>query len=793
VDLPTYTNIWRIEKRLYKLYDFRLPAPLPITWIAVFAGITVPYVVFLVAVGLPFNHNLVWLYVLPPGVLTWLTTRPVIESKRLPELIGSQVRYLAEPRVWSRMAPAAEKEDVLVSVRVWHRYPPKARGKAVRAAKRAQRRERHVAPPHVRPSTAVNRPEEGWRVAAAQRPAAQPQRVAATSGPAHAVAPSAPSMVPRGPASNPPVPNPVANLPVANLPVAYPPVPQRSPAASPAQFRPPAPVQSQSQAQAPVQPVVQPVPHSHPAVQQPQATQPQVQSSLPQPQVQSSVPQPAVQQPPVTQPQVQPESWFERSGALPPATQPRPSVPILPGAQAAPATHPVRASFAPPAKPLAQPPKPPARPAKPVPEPAAREHLADEAAAPKPSAVQLVAAVQPVIGSWKPRPAPLMPAAPASPAVEQPPPVEPSAAAKSPTPVEPPALVEQPAAAVEPPPIATQGPAERPPVATQAPAEQPAAAVEVETPASPLEVSHDVADHWYTPDTALPELTPATLSRPSTPSAPAPPKPPGPAARVLDLDEERPVPSIERALSAPNARRDLSWRRRVKVVAGGQGPGKRDQEALDRERARLPLSTHKNIVVLGCHGGAGQTTTAVLTARLLATLRGHPVAALDLSDGRKPGTRSSGGNLDIIAAEGNPDYDDLAQHYSLLVIDPAPSGLTRVLGVTDQLVIVVPPDPEAATHLANTQQWLEAHDHADLAARAVTVINGVTKESMADVVRAESVARGRCRAIVRIPWDDQLGTKHPQVPRAPQTRLAYTALSGVIIAGLAAAPLKEAR
>src|SRR6185369_7058864 len=51
------------------LYDYRLPAPLPITWIAVFAGITVPYVIFLIAVGLPFNHNLVWLYILPPGVL----------------------------------------------------------------------------------------------------------------------------------------------------------------------------------------------------------------------------------------------------------------------------------------------------------------------------------------------------------------------------------------------------------------------------------------------------------------------------------------------------------------------------------------------------------------------------------------------------------------------------------------------------------------------------------------------------------------------------------------------------
>ena len=41
MDLPTYTNIWRIEKRLYKLYDFRLPAPLPTTWIGVFTGITV--------------------------------------------------------------------------------------------------------------------------------------------------------------------------------------------------------------------------------------------------------------------------------------------------------------------------------------------------------------------------------------------------------------------------------------------------------------------------------------------------------------------------------------------------------------------------------------------------------------------------------------------------------------------------------------------------------------------------------------------------------------------------------
>jgi hypothetical protein len=112
VELPTYTSIWRIEKRLYKLYDFRLPMPLPVGQIAVFTAITVPYVILLTLLGLPFNHSLFWLYVLPPGVLTWLATRPVLESKRLPELIISQVRYLGEPSAWCRMTPHVEKDEI---------------------------------------------------------------------------------------------------------------------------------------------------------------------------------------------------------------------------------------------------------------------------------------------------------------------------------------------------------------------------------------------------------------------------------------------------------------------------------------------------------------------------------------------------------------------------------------------------------------------------------------------------------------------------------------------------------
>jgi hypothetical protein len=66
------------------------------------------------------------------------------------------------------------------------------------------------------------------------------------------------------------------------------------------------------------------------------------------------------------------------------------------------------------------------------------------------------------------------------------------------------------------------------------------------------------------------------------------------------------------------------------------------------------------------------------------------------------------------------------------------------------------------------------------------VVNGVSRRTTEEVLRAESAARGRCRAIVRVPWDDQLSARAGS-PSAlsPQTRLAYTALAGVLVAGLA--------
>lgn len=276
----------------------------------------------------------------------------------------------------------------------------------------------------------------------------------------------------------------------------------------------------------------------------------------------------------------------------------------------------------------------------------------------------------------------------------------------------------------------------------------------------------------------------------------------------------------------PAGRREASWRHQVKVMPVGQGPGKQDQEALYRDRARLPLAGPRRITVLGCTRGAGQTLTVQMTGHVLASQRGAAIAALDLNPGaaslaarhapaisvrallagRQPDERASDSDARLQVVADLPDTgvrgldpDDyqrlaglLAVRYLLTMIDPAPGSLDQVLPTADQLVLVVPARPDAATSLASTQQWLDAHGHGELAGRAVTVVNGVSQRTMQDVLRAESMARDRCQAIIRVPWDDLLFARpgpppvlHPHRALNPQTRIAYTALADVLVAALA--------
>jgi MinD-like ATPase involved in chromosome partitioning or flagellar assembly len=360
------------------------------------------------------------------------------------------------------------------------------------------------------------------------------------------------------------------------------------------------------------------------------------------------------------------------------------------------------------------------------------------------------------------------------------------------------------------------------------------------------------------PETAVqPEVMPAAEAEAQAEAAEV--KPARPVVTVTgEAGNERPMRVVERALRGQSTRPD-GWRDRVVVVPGGHRPGKPDQLQRDRARARLPVSGPRRIVVLGCTRGAGQTTTVLLAGDMLASLRDEPVAVLDLNPGRNslaeqaaaiPGlvadpldaprlvdgawTQAGSGSasgLQVISGNSVPGSGDagrvidaVARRYLLTLADPAAGCVPRTLEVADQLMIVAPASAEAANALGMTFEWLDAHGYGRLATGAVTVLNGVSGPTAAHAERAANVANGRCRAIVKVPWDSHLKdiardrmpyrgaadssrltdgaptilaapteppppAAQPSGPRAasllsPALTHAYTALAGVLIAGL---------
>jgi MinD-like ATPase involved in chromosome partitioning or flagellar assembly len=165
------------------------------------------------------------------------------------------------------------------------------------------------------------------------------------------------------------------------------------------------------------------------------------------------------------------------------------------------------------------------------------------------------------------------------------------------------------------------------------------------------------------------------------------------------------------------------------------------------------------------------------------------------------------GALDIGDLEYRRIFSAAADRYRLTFADPGASAVARVLNAADQLVLVAPASPDAARALAMTQEWLGAHGYHALTATSITVVNGLSKRSLPHAEQAELVVRGRCRAIVRVPWDDHLagpkaerGVRNSLSPGATASRLgqlrppvlqAYTALAGVLVAALAASPQRR--
>ncbi|MEV0662555.1 TcpE family conjugal transfer membrane protein [Actinomadura luteofluorescens] len=934
MDLPTYTNIWRIEKRLYKLYDLRLPMPLPLVQIGVFLGVFVPWIVLLRVVGIPFASPWHVLYIIPPGVLTWLATRPVIEGKRLTELLLSQGRYLAEPRTWCRLTPIQEPHEVVIVARVWrHAGSPAPAAAVERAAIKTRRRSRRRAaePEPAATPALIPRPAVAATAPSLVEYAAQRESVPAAPLPTGPTAPfpTAPEPAASQPALLPPAaPEPVVpprawrrttrDISHEDDVLAFPAGVEQPPATPRLEVPPPAPPPGSGKralASGIRRPGEQaefwqalPAGDTRPDV--PQQPGPDVRRAAEEiagapeppprederPPAASSVrwARPAEPGDGVTrQPPAEPDQSHAADGErvratqafngepgdrkvagtrapdqqtpapqIPPPT--RPDIPLVPGAFGA--------------KPQPKPPTAPEQPPAPTAQPFARpEQLAAEAEQPTtpeqppapsaPSAQpparpeRLAAQVEPPAASEQaPAPSAQPFARPERPAAQ----AEPSAAPEQPsTPSEQPAASGQAPAPSERPPARPGRPSVPPELRPGWTVQRPAAPAEregsrPELPAASAEqpgVLREPPRPW-SKGLSKPQR-PATGPEPVAPPAQSVPPvaPPRPLEPPRPVEEEAPPREVRSQPASPVRPRPLppppapppsgpaitppgpehevtsgGLRRLIHAVGGGHG----EVDADYQQRIQQPFHGTRHVVVLGCTGGAGQTVTSLMLGHTFAQHNGEPVVAIDVNPG--PGalarrtrsdtnetltglitradqvssltamrryTSQAKSGLDVIAAGKNPlqalddrDYAlairTLDKFYSVTLLDAAAAVVARVLPYADQIVLVAPASADAPRAVAMTFEWLDGHGYEELRSRAVTVINGVSRRSMDDVEQAEAVARGRCRALVRIPWDD-----HLSMDRAPRnelkslrtpTRRAYLALAGVVAGGFTVMP-----
>jgi len=263
----------------------------------------------------------------------------------------------------------------------------------------------------------------------------------------------------------------------------------------------------------------------------------------------------------------------------------------------------------------------------------------------------------------------------------------------------------------------------------------------------------------------------------------------------------------------PGRRRapDPGWRRVVYQATGGLMRVPSSAAELRRRdminRARTPVAGgHHRVAILSLKGGVGKTTTTVGLGATLASLRGDRIIAVDANPDRgtlsdkvrletaatvrdllnergnirryadvRTFTSQAPSRLEVLASDRDPgvsvafsdqDYTLVAgvlEHYYSICLTDCGTGLlhsamTAVLRMADQIILVSTPSVDGARSASATLDWLAAHSYGDLVRNGVVVLSAVRPRSRSsvDLDRLEEHFAGRCRAVVRIPYDPHL-------------------------------------
>ncbi|WP_293050876.1 MinD/ParA family protein [Mycobacterium sp.] len=251
------------------------------------------------------------------------------------------------------------------------------------------------------------------------------------------------------------------------------------------------------------------------------------------------------------------------------------------------------------------------------------------------------------------------------------------------------------------------------------------------------------------------------------------------------------------------------WRRWLYLASGqlinlGESPRVMRYNDLVAQ-ANRPLRGCYKIAMLSLKGGVGKTTITACLGATFASIRGDRVVAVDANPDRgtlsqkvplettatvrhllrdaegiqrysdvRSYTSQGPSRLEVLASESDPaiseafsaeDYtrtlEILERFYGLVLTDCGTgllhSAMSAVLAKTDALIVVSSGSIDGARSASATLDWLDAHNHQDLVAGAIAVINAVRPRSgKVDMQKVVDHFSRRCRAVRLVPFDPHL-------------------------------------
>jgi len=113
--------LWQVEKYLYRIEDVNLPAPIPLKAVGFLFAAGLPWCALMALFHVPFTVSppTYMIYLLPPAVIAYMSTKRTFENKTFVELVVSQVTFVFQPKQLSRLQPAKKLDRFLMYADVW--------------------------------------------------------------------------------------------------------------------------------------------------------------------------------------------------------------------------------------------------------------------------------------------------------------------------------------------------------------------------------------------------------------------------------------------------------------------------------------------------------------------------------------------------------------------------------------------------------------------------------------------------------------------------------------------------